>query len=217
MEWASSASASSSNTWRGCLALAWIASTGNSAKAGPGTAPNSDPLPGAVRASSARPSAGEFKVVAGRFRVSVAEPTLTTGTSAGPRIPSTGGAVGIREPRPRPSPPRRFLLFMTLTLRRCRRRWAGAPFGDLPRGMKVSDGAAGAGVVGDDGLTEARRLGDADVAWDRRRQHQVTEVAPDLVRDLVGESGPAVVHGEQHRRDLQPRVEVRGDEVDRPE
>ena len=77
--------------------------------------------------------------------------------------------------------------------------------------------AARDGVVQQDGLAEAGRLGDAHVARDHGVEHAVAEVAPHLGGDLLGEPQPAVVHGEQHALDLQVRVEVLPHDLDRVE
>ena len=69
-------------------------------------------------------------------------------------------------------------------------------------------------VVGHDGLAVARRLGDPHRPRHGRAQHQVPEVGPHLVGHLGGEPGPRVVHGQQDRRHVQLRVEVRPDEID---
>ncbi len=64
------------------------------------------------------------------------------------------------------------------------------------------------GVVVDHRLAEARRLAHADVAGDDGLEHQLGEVLADLGLDVLGQTGPAVVHRQQHPRNRQPRVEL---------
>ena len=90
-----------------------------------------------------------------------------------------------------------------------------APWAQLTSRLAVAQGTGGGGVVGHDGLRVARRLGDPDRARDRRAQHPVAEVTAHLVGDGRREPGAAVVHGQQHGADPQPRVEVGAHQLDR--
>ncbi len=60
----------------------------------------------------------------------------------------------------------------------------------------------------------ARRLRDAHRARHERAEHLLGEVRAHLVRDLRGEVGAPVVHGEKDGRDVQPGVEVHLDHLD---
>ena len=61
-----------------------------------------------------------------------------------------------------------------------------AAFGVLTRRLKIAHRAAGSRVVRGHRLPETRCLGDPDIAWNHRLDHQLTEVLPDLCGDLVG-------------------------------
>src|SRR5262249_1492629 len=86
--------------------------------------------------------------------------------------------------------------------------------GNLPCRVKIGDRAAGARVVRQHRLTVPGSLGHPDTAWHHRVQDQIAEVTADLLRDLVGQPGPRVVHGQQDRRDPYTVVEMGLDQLD---
>ena len=79
---------------------------------------------------------------------------------------------------------------------------------DLDGRLAIRDGAGRLPIVGDDGLPEARRLGDAHGPRDDGVEHLLREVLAHLFGDLLREAGAAVVHRQQDRGEAQPRVEV---------
>ena len=195
IECASSASASSSNSVRGCCGLGRIALTGISRQLG-------EPGGAADRRRRRAPSAG--RSLSSEALVPIAD---------GRR--RAVGPVGISAASPRPRPPLRCGTIARHRGYRLGPRRATAPaVGDLPRRVEVAHRPARARVVGEHRLAVARRLGDLHAARDHGAQHRVAEVAADLVGDLVGELRAAVVHGQQDRRDVQVGVEVRPHEVD---
>ena len=76
------------------------------------------------------------------------------------------------------------------------------------RRLQVADRASRAGVVGHHGLTVAGSLGHPDVARDDRPEHLVRKVGPHLRGDLVGQSGAAVVHRQEHGGHVDAGVQV---------
>src|SRR5207249_9037051 len=80
---------------------------------------------------------------------------------------------------------------------------------DLQSRLEVAHRTPGPGVVRHDRLAVARRLGDPDVTRDDRLKDLSPEVAAYVLLDEVGEAGPPVVHGQQHRGDLQYWIQVR--------
>ena len=64
---------------------------------------------------------------------------------------------------------------------------------------------------------EARRLAEAHVARDHGVEDELREVLADLALDVARQAGAPVVHGQQHARDGQARVELALDEAQRVE
>ena len=84
----------------------------------------------------------------------------------------------------------------------------------LQRGLPIRDCTHVAGIVRDDSLTVARRLGNAHRARDDGLKSVVREVRANLALDLLGELRALVRHREQHARDTQARVKIHADAFD---
>src|SRR5262249_46079477 len=70
-------------------------------------------------------------------------------------------------------------------------------------------------VVQEDRLAEARGLAQTDVPGHDRFEHQVLEVAANIVCYLVGDVGPAIEHGQEDSLRRQAGVEPPPDQLDR--
>src|SRR3989304_2634638 len=115
-------------------------------------------------------------------------------------------APGMSAPRPFPSP-----------LRRGSLGWCGLSdmSNDLLRKRSIGLSAPRSRVVRDDGLSEARGLGETDVSRDDRLKHTVWKVSPDLRGDLLGEVRPGVEHRQYYTADAQLGVQFPSEQIDR--
>src|SRR5208283_3005957 len=103
------------------------------------------------------------------------------------------GRVGSRAPRPLPSALRGFsVLFMVEDL-------FGQP--------DVAFGALGAGVVSKNGFAETGGLGQANTAGNYSCEDLVIEKLSEIGRDLTGQVGTIVIHGEKYALYLQWMLE----------
>src|SRR5579883_116980 len=112
--------------------------------------------------------------------------------SIDPLSPATGlatGWLGMRAPRPRPSP---------------LRRGTDHLLGQLP----VGDRPPGDWVEHCDRLPEAWRFGKPNRSGYDYPAHLGPEVGPHVLRHLLGQLGPGVVHGEDDGAQLERGVQV---------
>src|SRR3954452_8579816 len=103
-----------------------------------------------------------------------------TGTISSPPVSASAAKsvpVGMSAPSPLPSPPRRATAHL---------------FRQFPVGLRASR----CGVEHDDRLAERRRLGEPDGTGHDRLVDPGAEVLTHLGLDLIGETGPGVVHGQ---------------------
>src|SRR5436190_16985557 len=113
-------------------------------------------------------------------------PMRSTGISTAPDSPSWRG---ISASRPRPRPKRL------------------ATRAHLPGQPAVSIRAARGGIVELDGQPMAGGLGEPDGTWHDRVEDRAVQVPADLRRNLGGELGAPVVHGEEDALDLEARIQ----------
>ena len=84
----------------------------------------------------------------------------------------------------------------------------------LQRSLPIRDCTHVAGIVRDDSLTVARRLGNAHRSRDDRLKSVVREVRTNLALDLFGELRALVRHRQQHAGDTQAGVKIDTDPFD---
>src|SRR5712691_9549137 len=126
-------------------------------------------------------------------------------SETGPASPS----LSSRASRPLPSP-----LSFTGVSRSCSRRDA-VPREDLARQGDVRLRAFAFAIEVHGGSAEARRLGEPYVAWNHGLVHLLAEVLLQLRRHLLRERIARIVHGSKQPFDIELRVQVLADLLDR--
>ncbi len=88
---------------------------------------------------------------------------------------------------------------------------AGCQFlGELDIGNRTT----GIGVVEDDREAVARRLGELDISRDDGAEHHISEMSFQLLKYLIGEAEPGIIHGQQESFDLESRLQSALDDSD---
>ena len=72
----------------------------------------------------------------------------------------------------------------------------------------VGGGPGAVFIVVDDGLAEAGGFGQAGAAGDHGLEDPLAEMLAHFADDLLRELGAAVIHGHDHARELQPRIDA---------
>src|SRR5213079_414720 len=126
-------------------------------------------------------------------------------SETGPASPSRSSKAS----RPLPSP-----LSFTGVSRSYRRRDA-VPRKDLARQSDVRLRAFAFAIEVHGGSAEARRLGEAYVAWNHGFVHLLAEVLLQLRRHLLRERIARIVHGSKQPFDIELRIQVLADFLDR--
>src|SRR5947207_10153227 len=118
--------------------------------------------------------------------------TAATGSSVSddPAAVLRAPPLGIKAPKPRPSPPR---LFIT---------------GNLLRQQTIGNGTTRRRIERRDRLAERRRLGQAHAAGHHLFAHPIPEMFADLLCDLFGELGTPVVHHQNDGADFEVGIEI---------
>src|SRR6201987_5386432 len=193
IECTSSASASSSNTCRGWRGFGSMRAGSISRYTAPISVEPAEPPacgPPSTTLAAASPIRGPNRV----------ESSLG---SAGPE--------GVSKAGPPPSPP--FLRCSWAMPAPLFRGWF-VTLGELAAGVEVTHRTARTGIVIDDRHAVTGRLRDLHAARDPGAQYLRPEVAADFVGHLIGELGPAVVHGQDDRADVQAGVQMDLDHLD---
>src|SRR6267154_965788 len=126
-------------------------------------------------------------------------------SATGPVSPS----LSSRASRPLPSP-----LSFTGVSRSCRRSDT-VPRKDLAREGDVRLRAFALAIEVDSGSAKARRFGEPYVAWNHGLVHLLAEVLLQLRRHLLRERIARIVHGTKQPFDIELRVQVLADPLDR--
>src|SRR5919202_4242825 len=96
-------------------------------------------------------------------------------------------------------------------------RALSATSGHLLGKVEVRARARAVRIVMDHRPPEAGRLADTDVTGDDRLEDELGKVLANLALDVPGQPGAGVVHGQQHARQGQSRVELALHDRDRVE